>query len=289
MVYWTSCIHSFFAVQTSNNNEQLSDECSSSEDEFENVKCHVCGSNTDCCPLEKPSNLPQDVVLCDGKDCGKGFHFRCHEIPLFSTPTVKQWFCFDCQVSKYKRKKRDGDDVISTCRTLAKRERTLKTKLVLSELKRYESALIREWNNLSKMEDIIRTFKAMAKTRASSNSSKFEFDEVKHAKRKAKKYRGRILDKLESMQAFIKSNPRKEPRFDDESSEISASDMICSFCRVSSSSDNNDVFLCDHNGCGRMMHLECFGGILENMNDDEDSNWFCPFCETVSLEKQLTK
>lgn len=110
--------------------------------------------------------------------------------------------------------------------------------------------------------------------------------ELSNAKSKIKKYRKKILEKLVSLQTFIKSNVHKEPRADDEASEISTSDMTCSFCQHSTSSDDNDVYLCDYAGCGRMMHRECFKGDRSLIDAGEEEDWFCPYCNTVSRRRQ---
>ena len=44
------------------------------------------------------------------------------------------------------------------------------------------------------------------------------------------------------------------------------------------STDDNDIFMCDHKGCGRMMHMKCFDGKID---PDEKEDWFCLYCDTL--------
>ena len=196
---------------------------------------------------------------------------------------MKKWICFLCQCAKNNSsspRTSRRNKLISSRRDetvpLNSSVVTLKTELILNELKVLRQRVSKQWIKIAKMEDVIRTFESMKNQPA---KGAFEFVELKHARSKRKKFQREMIEMVKGLHSYIISNPFSEPRFDDESSEISATDMRCSFCRHNSSTDENDIFMCDHTGCGRMMHQNCFAG---NIDPDEEKDWFCPFCDTLS-------
>lgn len=73
---------------------------------------------------------------------------------------------------------------------------------------------------------------------------------------------------------------------DSESSSdgISLDELRCYICHQGTSSDENDLIMCDGCHCYRAYHFKCLRPPL-SMDDDvvvnEDEDWFCPLCSAV--------
>jgi hypothetical protein len=65
---------------------------------------------------------------------------------------------------------------------------------------------------------------------------------------------------------------------DDEDSGISLDDLQCCVCRTSEATDENDLVLCDGEGCFRAYHAHCLQPALKESDLDEDVDWCCPLC-----------
>jgi hypothetical protein len=70
---------------------------------------------------------------------------------------------------------------------------------------------------------------------------------------------------------------------DDDDSGITLDDLQCCVCFIGDSSDENDVLLCDGQGCYRAFHMKCIQPQV-NPKDilEEDEDWFCPLCSCIS-------
>jgi hypothetical protein len=74
--------------------------------------------------------------------------------------------------------------------------------------------------------------------------------------------------------------PEKE---DDDDSGISLDDLKCCVCFVGDATDDNDVLLCDGQGCCRAFHMACiFPQVQAKDLEDEEEDWFCPLCSAIS-------
>jgi PHD-finger len=73
---------------------------------------------------------------------------------------------------------------------------------------------------------------------------------------------------------------------DDENDDgISLDELKCCVCLKGECSDENDLLLCDGNGCFRAYHMECLHPHVSPetaAEDHADDDWFCPLCETLA-------
>lgn len=95
--------------------------------------------------------------------------------------------------------------------------------------------------------------------------------EIADAKRRlaaAKKDMQALLVEIDSMYADLKwGSPA-----DDDDQSVDVENVGCCKCKSFESSDDNDIVLCDRQGCFRAWHAEC----AETPTDEDD--WFCPLC-----------
>ena len=64
----------------------------------------------------------------------------------------------------------------------------------------------------------------------------------------------------------------------------SENDIIrCSLCFSSESTKDNDIVLCDGMACCRAFHMNCLIPKVtrEEIDNDSDGTWFCPYCSTL--------
>jgi hypothetical protein len=71
------------------------------------------------------------------------------------------------------------------------------------------------------------------------------------------------------------SPPKKKG---DDDSGISLDDLQCCNCRTSEATDENDLILCDGEGCFRAFHAHCVSPALKESDLEENVDWFCPYC-----------
>eukprot|EP00934_Nitzschia_sp_Nitz4_P007629 Nitzschia sp. Nitz4//scaffold134_size62860//19808//22524//NITZ4_006322-RA/size62860-augustus-gene-0.64-mRNA-1//-1//CDS//3329535478//7619//frame0 len=95
--------------------------------------------------------------------------------------------------------------------------------------------------------------------------------------------------KIKSMPAVKPASPRAvttirnlEKKKDDDSG-ITLDDLQCCVCMVGDASDENDVILCDGQGCCRAFHMKCiYPQVTQKDIENEDDDWFCPLCQAIS-------
>jgi hypothetical protein len=74
-----------------------------------------------------------------------------------------------------------------------------------------------------------------------------------------------------------------ENKDDDHDSGISLDDLKCCVCFAGDATDDNDVLLCDGQGCCRAFHMNCvFPQVHAKDIEDENEDWFCPLCNAIS-------
>ncbi|CAJ1927291.1 unnamed protein product [Cylindrotheca closterium] len=70
---------------------------------------------------------------------------------------------------------------------------------------------------------------------------------------------------------------------EDDDSGITLDDLQCCICMVGDSTDDNDVLLCDGEGCYRAFHMKCIHPEIKLQDlEDEDEDWFCPLCAATA-------
>jgi hypothetical protein len=74
-----------------------------------------------------------------------------------------------------------------------------------------------------------------------------------------------------------------DPKSADDDSGITLDDLQCCICMVGESTDDNDVILCDGEGCYRAFHMKCICPAIKSEDvQEEDQDWFCPLCSAAS-------
>jgi PHD-finger len=69
----------------------------------------------------------------------------------------------------------------------------------------------------------------------------------------------------------------------DEDSGISLDDLQCCICKTGEATDENDLVLCDREGCCRAFHMQCVWPRLSmEALEENDDDWFCPLCQALS-------
>ncbi|CAB9510706.1 PHD-finger [Seminavis robusta] len=73
---------------------------------------------------------------------------------------------------------------------------------------------------------------------------------------------------------------------DDESdsSGVSLDDLKCCICLIGDASDENDLLMCDMQGCFRAFHMGCLEPrvTLDEVESKKDEDWFCPLCSNIA-------
>ena len=55
------------------------------------------GLHTNCSVCDGPDGAEgNEILLCDGPRCHRGYHLQCLEPPLYEVPTANEWFCPVC-------------------------------------------------------------------------------------------------------------------------------------------------------------------------------------------------
>lgn len=68
-----------------------------------------------------------------------------------------------------------------------------------------------------------------------------------------------------------------------EEEELPVEHIKCSACDNGESEEDNDILLCDGEGCNRCYHVQCVPFRddldLQALLEDEESGWLCPACD----------
>ncbi|GAX19155.1 hypothetical protein FisN_3Lh099 [Fistulifera solaris] len=63
----------------------------------------------------------------------------------------------------------------------------------------------------------------------------------------------------------------------DDDSGITLDELVCCICLEGYATDENDLVLCDGNGCFRAYHQHCVKPVIR-LTEHEEDDWFCPLC-----------
>ena len=76
-----------------------------------------------------------------------------------------------------------------------------------------------------------------------------------------------------------------------DSSGITLDDLKCSCCHDGHASYDNDLLLCDGEGCYRAFHMHCLEPKLspEDLAAEDNDNWFCPLCTAHAMLVHYTQ
>jgi len=71
----------------------------------------------------------------------------------------------------------------------------------------------------------------------------------------------------------------------DDEDLIETDDLACAVCFCGTSTDTNDLLLCDGEGCNRCFHMNCVTPRVtqQELEDDKDGSWFCPYCTNLAV------
>lgn len=79
--------------------------------------------------------------------------------------------------------------------------------------------------------------------------------------------------------ALIQTVDPKTDSGDVDDDMISLEDLKCCICFKGDATDENDVLMCDGQGCFRAYHMQCLKPVVSEVDDDD---WFCPLCTTMA-------
>ena len=74
----------------------------------------------------------------------------------------------------------------------------------------------------------------------------------------------------------------KQPQDNDDDSGISLDNLKCAVCFKGDSTDDNDLLMCDGQGCFRAHHMQCHLPIITQGDAQQEEDWFCPLCKTLA-------
>jgi PHD-finger len=79
------------------------------------------------------------------------------------------------------------------------------------------------------------------------------------------------------------NNTKNVQHHEDSDSGISLDDLQCCICKLGDATDENDLLLCDGQGCCRAFHMACVWPAitLDDLEGKETENWFCPLCQAL--------
>jgi hypothetical protein len=107
-------------------------------------------------------------------------------------------------------------------------------------------------------------------------------DELRRAELTVARCKEVIRQSLRYCQAVSDSEVIPQDAVDSEG-EVDVSDIFCAKCKESSSSDDNDLVLCD-GPCNRAFHECCLHPRLVAADLPEDEGWLCPACDAKVRE-----
>ena len=88
----------------------------------------------------------------------------------------------------------------------------------------------------------------------------------------------RKIPKIEKQKTIYHSNNNDK----DNDSGISLDELKCCVCLCGECTDENDLVMCDGQNCYRAFHMRCIYPPMEVNEDDDNSDWFCPYCQTMA-------
>jgi hypothetical protein len=83
----------------------------------------------------------------------------------------------------------------------------------------------------------------------------------------------------EDQKAIANGNKSKD---DDDNDMISLDDLKCCICFKGDATDENDVLMCDGEGCFRAHHMHCLPTPLTQQEAEAEDDWFCPLCTAMA-------
>ncbi len=237
------------------------------------IVCSTCGSGEE--------REGDEIVLCDGvvgsrSECPLvGYHQWCHVPPIFVLPRGS-FTCSSCRSSPA------GSDL--------KEVKSIGLRL---QLERLVSTVKQCLSKMATCEDTIRTYTTTKRNTDLLKAGKVP-SELLGAR--VRMFRAQVEARrlILALDSYITGPSRNgEPRFDSVGTEsdsdesgIDPQEIICWLCRDKSGDDaddnDNDVLLCDGQGCFRAFHMKCVSPVLTQdyiAELGDDDNWLCPFCD----------
>jgi hypothetical protein len=78
------------------------------------------------------------------------------------------------------------------------------------------------------------------------------------------------------------TNSKKTFQYKDDDSGISLDDLKCCICFKGDATDENDLLMCDGQGCFRAHHMQCHIPIITPQDVQDEDDWFCPLCTALA-------
>ena len=69
---------------------------------------------------------------------------------------------------------------------------------------------------------------------------------------------------------------------DDDASGISLDNLKCVVCFKGDATDDNDLLMCDGQGCFRAHHMHCHTPVITESDAQDEEDWFCPLCKSLA-------
>ena len=81
---------------------------------------------------------------------------------------------------------------------------------------------------------------------------------------------------------IVVDSKTKEDNQEDDDDMISLDDLQCCICFRGDATDDNDLILCDGEGCFRAYHMQCVSPHITALEAEEEEDWFCPLCTAMA-------
>lgn len=269
---------------------------------FESYKSQICDdtqstieSKSLCCMCHSNEKTLENNQTLQCSTCNLAYHQLCHFVPLFTLPwPLKSWSCLICT---YKMQHTEDS---SWCVNLNK----VYPNQIMMETSVFEKSYSFRFEDKSaelKHDGICMSLKSLKSKIGNSLGqlrSNLHAVEIykQNASRKAKnrqtipvelvisfekmiKFKKICKNLLATLKAYIVSSRPHEPRVEDEA-EVAIQEVRCCVCYSGEATDENDVLLCDGEGCFRAMHMKCTTPKVtkEDLEKHPDDNWFCCYC-----------
>ena len=252
-------------------------------------------SKSICCICHSNEKTLENNQMLQCTTCNLVYHQLCHFFPLFTIPwPLKSWSCLICTY-----KIRNNED-FSWCNDLNKiypeqimmetstfekshsykfedKSAELKHEGICTSLKTLKSKIGNSLGQLRSNLHAVEIYKQ--NTSKNAKSCKTIPVELVISYEKMIKFKKICKNLLTTLKAYIVSNRPHEPRVED-TPEIGCEEVRCCVCYSGEATDENDVLLCDGEGCFRAMHMKCTTPNVtkEELEKHPDDNWFCCYC-----------
>ena len=211
----------------------------------------------------------------------KNWRQACYMLHDLQRATPTAWNLLQRECDKYEAAARNTDFVTRVAFPFGRQyerrvePRTAEAKWAWTETN--ESSLQQQQQQQQPPQEIV-----VAKSNAKGKSKKSSRKAAASAPATASSTASTKRSSSSSQKAAAKSCNTKSNHDDDNDSGISLDDLQCCVCRNNEATDDNDLVLCDGQGCFRAFHAQCISPALKQADLEENVDWFCPYCSTLA-------